>query len=194
MTSNKYSNLRTGFGRRAATLAAASGSLVLAFVAPANALPTRTVCAAGALVNNTLPTSSIYWANTSSQCMAQAAGSAAWSASTAAYGSVSVPVEDMNSGTTQMNYFLGLYGGDGANSSRPQICAAQYAIDQNGNISSASTIKCTSGTTGATHQNVNLSSWLMSVPAYGALIVNFAAQKGSGVDIVGINGLFPGYF
>jgi hypothetical protein len=185
--------LRTAFGRRAATLAAVSGAAVLAFAAPANALPTRTVCAAGALVNNTLATSSIYWTNTASQCMIQATGSAAWSTTTAAYGSVSVPVEDMNSGTTQMNYFFGLYGGDGANSSRPQICAAQYSIDQNGNISAGSAIKCTSGTT-ASHQNVNLSGWLMSVPAYGALIVNFAAQKGAGVDIVGINGLFPGYF
>jgi hypothetical protein len=32
------------------------------------------------------------------------------------------------------------------------------------------------------------------VPEFGALVVNFAAQKGSGVDIVGISGLFPDFF
>jgi hypothetical protein len=67
-----------------------------------------------------------------------------------------------------------------------------YAIDKDGNIAGNTPLACTSGA--ASHKFFNSAGWLLSVPEFGALVVNFAAQKGSGVDIVGISGLFPDFF
>jgi hypothetical protein len=184
-------SVSTGVRRISYWVAAAGAALAIS--APASANLSRTVCAAGNFVDANLPTAGSYWALQASQCQLKVSGTDAWSSTAAIYGNVSVPVEDMNGGTTLMNNFIGWFGGDGTSSSRPKICAVSYAIDKNGNVvASTSPPVCTTGA--ASHKFFNSTLWQMSVPEFGALVVNFAGQKGSGVDIVGIAGAFANMF
>jgi hypothetical protein len=180
MTFHRVGNRRSLRAARYIVGAVAAAALFVA--SDADALPGRTLCPAGAMVNNNLPSASLTW-TASDQCQVKATGTAAWNGSSVVYGSISFPLQTGSASVT-VYPVVRAYGGDGHNSAATQFSAAGYAYDSSGNLSAATNVYYTSGAT-ATHQDLFVpNSPSVTVPVGGAFTVNFAAQKGAGVDIV----------
>jgi hypothetical protein len=138
------------------------------------------VCAGGAITTN--PGGAHSWQQID-ECRTLAAGGLAWNANNWAWGAISIPVKTATGLTAGVWAVSGLYGGDGTSSSRPEACAQASTWDSAGNFSAAGNQYCTNGT--KHHQMVGtLLSDVLGVPNGGALVVNYGAQKGAGVDVV----------
>jgi hypothetical protein len=164
-----------------AFLAAGFGLGGMLVAGDASALPGRFLCPVGSVVNNNPENANLYWF-AFDQCQMRTNGAAAWASGTAVYGSIALPLETGSSGFTAAPVAR-VYGGDGSNASRPKVCVTGYAYDSNGNFSAIAGTRCSTGA--LTHQSLDTVSWTVVVPQNGSFTMNFAAEKGAGLDRLG---------
>ena len=107
-------------------------------------------------------------------CGIGADGTASWFSGSAAGRALSMPLI-RNDSSTDIVPLLYVWGGDGSSASRPLVCGVLYTYDEVGNFAGGTSVQCTTGS--GHNQWLAPLSWIIPLPAAGAAIFNFTAEK-----------------